>query len=130
MLKNSLMRWRRIFITICAIVLITLEVYFIGGAHLRSWMTDRRADKLFQQAQLLENKIVVGKTTRREFEVLFNATMSGGISNQDCNTNTYCHEYLIKIVVAFEDNASLSRCSPTAKIQQPITITKSHFTCT
>lgn len=76
------------------------------------------------QIKLIEKKIVVGVTTRREFEELFNAQLVGGIYDFSCSSSTYCQSDKVLLRVEFEtksDNPSWS-CSPNAKIVAPIVI--------
>lgn len=76
------------------------------------------------QIKFIERKVVVGVTTRHEFERLFTTQFDGGISNYSCSTSFYCYDNKVVLRVDFEtrkDNPSWS-CNPNAKIVAPIII--------
>ena len=72
--------------------------------------------------KFIARKVILGVTTRREFEELFNAKLAGGISNQFCSSNLYCQDSGVLLKVKFDekDDKSPWNCNPDAKIIAPI----------
>ena len=114
---------------ILLIVIIGMSCFFVGKTYWRQWMFERRLDELIKKDKLIEKQIVVGVTTRLEFEKLFDAQLAGGISNQDCRVNEYCQENILSVGVEFDDDSSRLSCNPNAIIVKPIVINRTHYAC-